>query len=200
MIFSKMKKRKVYSFEKFFCIAVIFLTFSACQKNQDTTENKIAATAETPKAAEKVQPKLKESSVDSFQKMPIDVAKLANKTADEIDKILGQAEEIKKIDSPKKGEYRVYKIADEPKGLAIRFYDNRAKSFNLILSNSISTAKESLKKTFAIDVGDRLPTKDKNEPLTETWKGNFGGLKFSKVSAKRESENKGFVFVLAEVE
>lgn len=190
--------RKIYSFEKVFCIAVIFLIFSACQKTQETTEYKLA-NSETPKAAENVKPKSLESPISSLQKTPIDIAKLANKTADEIDKIFGRAEEIKEIESPKKGEYRVYKIADEPKGLAIRFYNNRAKNFNLILSAPISTAKDALKQTFAIDVGAKPPTKDAKEPLSEKWSGNFGGVKFSTVYAKRESEKSGFVFVLAEV-
>lgn len=178
----------------------LFLIFSACQKNQETPENKIAAAAETPQAIENNQPKPAASTINSLQKTPVDVAKLANKTAEEIDNVFGRAEEIKEIAQPKKGEYRVYKIADEPKGLAIRFYENRAKSFNLILSAPVSTAKEALKKTFAIDVGNQLPAKDKNEALSEKWSGNFGGIKFSKVSAKRESGNKGFVFVLAEIE
>lgn len=192
------RKRKNYSFEKFIFIAAIFLALSACEKNQETAENKITVSG-TPKSAETVQAKLKESPADYSQKTPIDVAKLANKTAEEIDKILGRAEEIKTIESPKKGEYRVYKIADEPKGLAIRFYDNKAKNFNLILSVPVSTAKEALKKTFALDVGNQPPTKDAKEPLSEKWSGNFSGVKFSTVYAKRESEKSGFVFVLAQV-
>lgn len=179
-------------------IVLLFLISFACEKKQETPENKIAV-SETPKAAETIKPKLSESQVNSLQKTPVDIAKLANKTAEEIDEILGQAEEIKDIETPKKGEYRVYEIADEPKGLAIRFYDNRAKNFNLILSNPVSTAKDALKKAFAIDVGNQPPKKDKNEPLSEKWSGNFGGVKFSNVYAKRENEKSGFVFVLAEI-
>lgn len=173
----------------------LFLIFSACQKSPETAENKVAAAAEAPKPIETVQSKQPES----LQKLPVDVAKLANKTTEEIDEIFGQPTETKEISQPKKGEYRVYKIADEPKGLAIRFYDGRAKNFNLILSAPVSTAKEALKKTFAMDVGNQSPIKDAKEPLSEKWSGNFGGVKFSTVYAKRESELRGFVFVLAEV-
>lgn len=182
------------SISKLASIFSLFLIFSACQKLPEIAENKNAA--EMPKTVEIIQPKRSEL----LQKLPIDAAKLANKTTEEIDEIFGRAIEIKEISQPKKGEYRVYKVADEPKGLAIRFYDGRAKNFNLILSAPVSTSKEALKKNFAIDVGNQPPTKDENEPLSEKWSGNFGGVKFLKVSARRETANKGFVFVLAEIE
>ena len=134
-----------------------------------------------------------------YQKTPVDVAKIANKTIGEIDEIFGETIETKEITVPKKGEYRLYKIADEPKGLAVRFYNGKAKSFNLILTEPVSAAKEAIKQTFAIDVGNKLPVKDKQEPLSEKWSGKFSGVNFSSVYAKRESAKGGFVFVLAEV-
>lgn len=176
-----------------FIILLCLISF-ACEKTQQSNANK-NATAATPKASETVQTK----SAEPLRQTPIDVAKLADKSAAEIDGIFGRPEETKEIVIPKKGEYRLYKIADEPKGLAIRFYGGRAKSFNLILSAPAATAKEALKKTFAIDVGNQPPIKDKQEPLSEKWSGSFGGEKFSSVYAKRENEKSGFVFVLAEV-
>ena len=173
-------------------IILLFALFSGCQKQQEIPENK-AVIAETPKASPTV------AAEKPLQKIPFDVAKLANKSAAEIDGIFGEPVETEEITIPKKGEYRLYKIAGEPKGLAIRFYGGRAKNFNLILSKPVGTAKEALKKTFIIDVGNKSPLKDKQEPLSEKWSGEFGGVKFTSVYAKRESENKGFVFVLAEV-
>ena len=173
-------------------IILLFAAFSACQKQSEITENKNIA-VETPKASPvRVAEK-------PLQKTPFDVGNLANKSAADIDDIFGEPIETEEISVPKKGEYRLYKISGEPKGLAVRFYGGRAKNFNLILSEPFGSAKEALKKTFAIDVGNKLPAKDKQEPLSEKWSGEFGGVKFTSVYAKRESENKGFVFVLAEV-
>ena len=191
-----MRKRRIRFGSISAIIISLFLISSACQKTQETPENKPenkTATVAAPQASKTVAEKV-------LQKAPVDVTKLADKPAAEIDKIFGEPEEVKEISVPRKGEYRLYKIAVEPKGLAVRFYGGRAKSFNLILSAPIATAKEALKKTFAIDVGNLPPTKDKEEPLSEKWSGNFGGVKFSSVYAKRESEKSGFVFVLAEVE
>ncbi len=176
----------------FFGVIILFVFISsACQKAQESTDNKIV-TAETPKPMQTV-------SIKSSQQLPINLAKLADRSAVEVDKILGEPIETKEITVPKKGEFRIYEIADEPKGLAIRFYDGRAKNFNLILTEPVATAREALKQTFAIDVGNKPPTKTAGEPLSEKWSGSFGGVKFSSVYAKRESEKGGFVFVLAEV-
>lgn len=183
---------KRIKFNLSFGVIILFVFISsACQKTQEATENKTIA-AETPKPTQTV-------SVKSSQQTPVDIAKLADRSAFEVAKILGEPIETKEITVPKKGEYRFYEIAGEPKGLAIRFYDGRAKNFNLILTEPAATAREALKRTFAIDVGNKPPTKDKQEPLSEKWSGSFGGVKFSSVYAKRESEKGGFVFVLAEI-
>lgn len=177
---------------KIFLFALTISILTACQKVEEKTPENKTATAQTPQASKTVTPQ-------ALQQTPIDVAKLADKPAAEIDKIFGEPTEAKEITIPKKGEYRVYEIADEPKGLAVRFYDGRAKNFNLILSEPAATAREALKQTFAIDVGNLSPVKDAKEPLSEKWSGEFGGVNFSNVYAKRESANGGFVFVLAEV-
>jgi hypothetical protein len=127
----------------------------------------------------------------------VDVPGLVNKTAAEIDRLLNPPEETKPIEN--NGEYRLYKLAGQPKGLAVRFYGGRAKSFNLILAAPESTSKEALNKFFGIDVGNLRPTKDPKEPLSEKYQGTFGGVRFAKVSAKRENAASGFVFILAEV-
>jgi hypothetical protein len=128
----------------------------------------------------------------------VDVPGLAGKTAAEIDKLLGPPEEVKPIEN--NGEYRLYKLAGQPKGLAVRFYGGRAKSFNLILTAPEPTSKEALRKFFAIDVGNLSPLKNPKEPLSEKYQGTFGGVKFSTVSAKKQENGKGFIFVLAEID
>lgn len=129
----------------------------------------------------------------------VDLPKLAGKSVAEIDKILGEPKESKQIKDPTAGEYRVYQIPNHPKGLAIRFYGNRATSFNLILSQSLPTSKQTLKDAFGIEVGNLQPRIDPKEPLSEVWRGEFSGVKFAKIYAKRERENGGFIFVLAEI-
>lgn len=126
-----------------------------------------------------------------------EVLKLANKSTAELDKIFGKSQETKFIENG--GEYRLYKTANYPKGLAVRFFGGKAKSFNLILEKPVPTSKEAIKQNFGIDVGNAVPTKDAKEPLSEIFRGTFGGVKFSKVSAKKQ-DGGGFIFVLAEVE
>src|SRR5688572_21331001 len=65
----------------------------------------------------------------SARALPIDVAKLAGKSIDELDKTFGAPKESNALENG--GEYRLYRVAEQPKGLAVRFYDGRAKSFNL---------------------------------------------------------------------
>lgn len=129
----------------------------------------------------------------------VDVPKLAGKSMAEVDKILGKPQRTKQIKDPLAGEYREYKIPNHPKGLAIRFYGDRATSFNLILSQTFPTSKTALREAFGVDVGDAPPKIDPKEPLSEVWQGTFNGVRFSKIYAKRERENGGFIFVLAEV-
>lgn len=129
----------------------------------------------------------------------VDIPKLANKSTAEFDNIFGKPETAKSIKEPRVGEYRVYKIPNHPKGLAVRFYGGKATSFNLILSKTFPTSKAALKEVFGIDVGDAPPKIDPKEPLSEVWRGEFNGVKFAKTYAKRERENGGFIFVLAEV-
>ncbi len=127
----------------------------------------------------------------------IEVTKLANKTAAEIDKIFGAPSEVKDIENG--GKYHLYKSAEYPKGLAIRFYGDKAKSFNLILEKPFAGSKEVITKSFGIDVGGAKAIQDKTEPLSENYQGTFGGVKFSKLAAKRQEKGKDFIFVLAEI-
>ena len=174
-------------------IAVIclFLLALSCQKAQETaTENNQNVAVQTTQA-KKEMPKNQTSQM-------ADVPKLANKSADEFDKIFGKAAETKPIANG--GEYRLYKTSNYQKGLAIRFFGGKAKSFNLILEKPVATSKEAIKQNFGIDVGNVAPIKDAKEPLSEIFKGTFGNVKFVKVLAKRKDSGNGFIFVLAEVE
>ncbi len=137
------------------------------------------------------------AAIKSEQTLPLEVPKLANKPIAGLDEIFGAPLESKPLE--KGGEYRLYKIAGQSKGLAVRFYAGRAKSFNLILDKPVSTSKEALKQVFGIDVGNSGPVKDAKEPLSEKYQGTFGGVKFTKVSAKKQADGRGFIFVLAEV-
>lgn len=166
---------------------LLFLLLISCQ---NATEQKTETPLPSPISSKTISPKFEAVKT-------IDVPKLSNKSADELDEILGNPREVKPIENG--GEYRLYEIADQPKGLAVRFYGGKAKSFNLILENPVPTSKETLKNFFNIDVGTIAARKDAKEPLSDIYQGIFGGVKFSKVSAKRLESGKGFVFVLAEV-
>lgn len=129
----------------------------------------------------------------------VNVPLLANKSTSEVDKILGEPEIVKLIKEPAAGEYRVYRIPNHPKGLAIRFYGDKAIDFNLIFPAPLPTSKQALKEVFGIDVGDAPFKIDSKEPLSEVWRGTFDGVRFEKIYAKRERENGGFIFVLAKI-
>jgi hypothetical protein len=188
-------KRKKTEMKRFTAISAILFLLSlfGCQATQETKiEN-------TQSSNISIQPAKTEAvAVKSEKTSIVDVPKLANKPADELDKIFGKPEESKKQKDG--GEYRLYKIANQSKGLAVRFYGGKAKNFNLILEKPLPTSKDALKQAFGIDVGNAAPTKDAKEPLTEKYQGTFGGVKFTKVSAKRQENGGGFIFVLAEVE
>jgi hypothetical protein len=128
--------------------------------------------------------------------LPIEVAKLIEKSGDELDKIFGKPLEIKPDEEG--AEYRLYKIEGEPKGFAVRFYGGKAKSFNMIFAKPISTSKAALQQVFKIDVGNSPLIKNPKEPLTEAYQGTFNGVKFTKVSAKKDGKGNEFIFVLAE--
>ncbi len=176
---------------KMFAVICLFLLALSCQKVQETATENNQNVVVQPTQAKTVAPKNETSQM-------ADVAKLANKSPNEFDKIFGKAAETKPIENG--GEYRLFKMADYPKGLAIRFFGGKAKSFNLILEESVTTSKEAIKQNFGIDVGNAAPIKDAQEPLSEIFKGTFGNVKFVKVSAKRKESGNGFIFVLAEVE
>jgi hypothetical protein len=127
----------------------------------------------------------------------IDVTKLADKSSADFDAAFGQADETKPIENG--GEYRLYKVNGHSRGLAVRFYGGRAKEFNLILDRPIPTAKEALKVVFGIDVGSAKAVNEPKEPLSETYRGTFGGVRFTKASAKKQENGNGFIFVLAQV-
>ncbi len=164
---------------------------------QTATETK---TVNQPNSNNSTQPLRAETVAEkNAQTLAVnDVPKLANKSIAELDKSFGKPAESKSVENG--GEYRLYKIAGQSKGLAVRFFGGKAKSFNVILDKPIPTSKEALKQTFGIDVGNSAVIKDPKETLSEKYQGTFGGVKFTKVSAKRQDNGNGFIFVLAEVE
>ena len=169
-------------------IVLLCLTFS-CQSAQ---ENKLEVKSESsPIITKTVEPKeLKHS---------IDVSKLVNKSATELDKTFGEPEKITPAAIAKEmpGEYRLYKMADHPKGLSVRFYKDKAVRFNLILGTPEKSASQALLKNFNIDVSKM--TSVKGESLSETWKGNFNGVNFSTAYAKREKAGSEFIMIHAEI-
>jgi hypothetical protein len=178
---------------KFLNFCLIFSVFAAgsCQ----AIRNDNLTISPSPSA----QPTSSVESENLRAREVVNVPQLANKSTSEVDRILGRPEIIKLIKEPAAGEYRVYRIPNHPKGLAVRFYGNKAIDFNLILSAPLPTSKQTLKEIFGIDVGDAPFKIDSKEPLSEVWRGTFNGVRFAKVYAKRERENGGFIFVLAQV-
>jgi hypothetical protein len=178
---------------KTFGLSLIFsLVFVAlgCERAPETkTENTNVPAGSAPPS------KTPDVPLKSEQTIPIDVARLAGKSVAELDNFFGAPPEK----SSGNGAYRLYKIAGQSKGLAVRFYGGRAKNFNLILDQPFRTSKEALKQIFNIDVGNSAPLKDATEPLSEKYQGTFGGVKFKKVSARKQADGDGFIFVLAEV-
>jgi hypothetical protein len=171
--------------------SLVFAAFACQSAGEPNTSNGNAP-------ANSVQPtKTPVLSLKPEQTIPIDIARLAGKSIDEFDRFFEKIAEGKTVEPV--GEFRLYKIAGQSKGLSVRFYGNRAKSFNLISDNIFETSKEALMKLFNIDVGSLTPVKKNREPLTESYQGTFGGVKFKKISAKKQADGKGFIFVLAEV-
>ena len=131
-------------------------------------------------------------------KTSIDVPKFTNKSAVEIDKILAQPEKVTPAIIAREipGEYRLYKLAENPKGLSIRFYKDKAVRFNLLLGKPEKSSREALLKYFNIDVAKM--TSVKGESLSETWKGSANGVNFSTAYAKRDKPGGDFVMIHAE--
>ncbi len=172
-----------------FCLIFFALAAASCR----TTQNKDVIVSPSPQT----QPSPTAVKNETLRAV-VDVPRLVGKSTLEVDEMLGKPETVKQINKPT-GEYRVYKIPNHPKGLAVRFYGDKAIDFNLILSEPLPTSKQALKEIFGIDVGDAAFKIDSKEPLSEVWRGTFDGVRFEKVYAKRERENGGFIFVLAEV-
>ena len=109
--------------KKIFVISLLLFAVS-CQKSAETKVETVQSTEVT------VQPM--QTKVDAPKVgLPIDLAKFASKSATELDSIFGKPMEIKTD-----GNYRLYQIIGEPKGLAVRFFGGKALNFNIILSKS----------------------------------------------------------------
>lgn len=170
----------------FFVLPLLF----GCQKAEDANNFNQASL----KPTETIVPKPESAS-------RIDVPKLAGKTAEELDQVFGKPEKITPATVAKEmpGEYRLYKISGNSKGLSVRFYRGKAVRFNLILEKPFASAQDALRQTFNIDVKNAPPTVEKNEPLSQKWQGGFGGVRFATVYAKKDTANGKFVMVHAEI-
>lgn len=173
--------------KKFTVFLLLFLTF-ACQKSAEKKDE--TKTENQPKTNAEV----KTETTPNVSDVIIDVPKLVGKKPNELDEMLGKAKTVSEG-----GAYRLYILPNEPKGLAIRFLSGRAVNFNLITSKSFATSKEALLKGFGIDTGTIPPTRNANQPLTEKYQGMFNGIKFDKVSAKKDEKTNQYIFVFAEV-
>ena len=172
-----------------FAFSLVFFG-SGCQTATETLNSNVSANSIQPS-------RTPDAPIKPEQTIPIDVPKLAGKSPAELDDFFGAPQESATLENG--GGYRLYKIAGQTKGLAVRFYGGRAKSFNLISDKPYATSKEAVRQVFNIDVGNSVPGKDAKEPLTEMFRGTFGGVRFAKLSAKKQADGKGFIFVLAEV-
>lgn len=171
-----------------FALSMVFGCQSAEEPKNSDLQNLVPAPSQT-------------STPKSESVRQIDVPRLAGKSAEELDKVLGKPEKITPATARKEvpGEYRLYKIEGNPKGLSVRFYRNKAVRFNLILEKPFASAKDALLETFNIDVKSISPTVDKTEPLSQKWQGEFGGVRFATVYAKKDTPNGQFVMVHAEI-
>ena len=172
-----------------FCAALIF---TGCQKTEEPVNS----------GEQDLTPNPSRTATPPFENADrIDVPRLAGKTSEEIDKTLGKPEKITPATVAREtpGEYRLYKIEGNPKGLSVRFYKNKAVRFNLILEKPFASAPEALLKTFNIDVKNSAPAVEKSEPLSQKWQGEFGGVRFATVYAKKDRPNGQFVMVHAEI-
>ena len=171
-----------------FAVSMVFGCQSAEESKGSNLQNLVPAPSPTP------TPK-------SESAIKIDVPQLAGKSSEELDKALGIPEKITPAAIAKEipGEYRLYKIAGNPKGLSVRFYKNKAVRFNLILEKPFASARDALLETFNIDVQNAPPTVEKSEPLSQKWRGEFGGVRFATVYAKKDQPDGRFVMVHAEI-
>jgi hypothetical protein len=142
----------------------------------------------------------------SVEKVPaakfVDVPNLANKSGEEFDKIFGKPLKITPIeDNPAMmpGEYREYQVEGHPKNLSVRFYKDKAKRFNLLLGTPLKSSEQALSEIFKVDVKNKNPD-TKTEPLSEKWKGNFSGVNFVTLYAKREKPGGDFTMLHAEID
>lgn len=172
--------------KKLFAFLLLLFAFG-CQKTEEfkpqSIQNKEVAVQPTQTKADPVKIQL-----------PIDLAKIARKSVSELDRIFGTPTETKTD-----GNYRLYQISGEPKGLAVRFFNGKALNFNILLSKSYPTSKDVIKQVFGVDLVNAVPFKNPKEPLSEGFTGTFGGVKYKKLLAKKDEKGTGFIFVLAEI-
>lgn len=144
------------------------------------------------------QPPPSEEEIPGF----VNVPQLAGRPPEAFDLIYGKPLKIVPIrDNPAlmPGEIREYRVAGHPKNLSVRFYQNRARRFNLLLGRPARSARRALDEFFRIDVGRRPADRSGAWPLSEKWRGRIGGVDFVTLYAKREKPEGNFTMLHAEV-
>lgn len=171
------------------------LCLAGCQKaeNGDVNSNRSAAG----------NVKIEQPTPDRNEpQSAVNIYQFAYNSPEDIEEVFGKPLEIKKITDVKAqmpGEYRLYRLNNNDKGLSVRFYRGKAVRFNVFLPQKEASSAKALRETFGVDVGGapRVPS----EQFVEKWQGNFAGLNFTTIYAMKEKpSDKGFAMVHAEIE
>lgn len=170
-----------------------------------------AEPAAAPGSGSKTPPSLRRPASEAEQRPPpseveipgfVDVPQLAGRPPEAFDLIYGKPLKVVPIrDNPAlmPGEIREYRVAGHPKNLSVRFYQNRAQRFNLLLGRPAQSARRALDEFFRVDVGRRPSDRSAARPLSEKWRGRIGGVDFVTLYAKREKPGGNFTMLHAEV-
>jgi hypothetical protein len=191
---TKQNSLKIFVNLRFVLFIFTFILYG-CSNLQSTGQNETQVSP-SPK------PSISATQNETARIKPvIDVPNLANKPAEDFEKIFGKSVKIttiKNVPEHMPGEYRLYKVVNHPDGLSVRFYKNRALRFNLFLSEQTESPKDALLKTFGIDVKDAASTKTQ---FVEKWAGEFNSIKFKTAYAmKKDINSSKYAMVHAEVE
>lgn len=132
----------------------------------------------------------------------INIPALANKSAKDVDAILGKPAEVTPTNDPgtTPGEFRDYKISGvtpniTSDGLMVRFYRDKAVHFTFDLPGPVGTPEDALLLA-GIDVKGASPLVQ--APMAKRWVGTFGGVNFKDAAALNLSD-KRYNVVQAEV-
>lgn len=125
----------------------------------------------------------------------VNMPAIANKTPEEVEKIVGKHIRIVPITSypdQMPGEYRNYDLPEMKDSLTVRFYKGKAVfiTFNVPDDKQPDTAEE-LAKMSGFDVSGK--SADHPIPATSIWSGKFGDAEFVKVTTTKGNTSTYFV-------